>query len=204
MGWSSPEVAMLDFLLVLGQIPFTNIQITFYEYVAALIIAYAYYQYKKHQKKVHRWCRWAWYRLGVNYRRRKRILRTFIKTRRYRLAVFERRIIRDTKTYFRRKRRAIVHSYLKTKRLIRKAIRKSYLFAIDQTYGRYTRFVKATKRALARRKRLIASAIHRRTSAVKRIYYIKLVQIGRTERRVLRSRPVRGFIALKNFVSQAV
>lgn len=195
---------MLDFLLVLGQIPFTNIQITFYEYIAALILAYLYYQYKKNQKKVHRWCKWAWYRLGVNYRRRKRILRTAIKNKRYRLAVFERRLIRDTKTYLRRKKRAIIHSYLKTRRLIRKTIRKSYLFAIDQTYGRYTRFVKATKRAILRRKRLIAAAIHRRTSAVKRVYYIKLVDIERFERKVLRSRPVQGAIRFKNFVNQAV
>lgn len=198
------EVQMLDFLLVLGQIPFTNVQITFTELISAIVIAYLFYEYKRNQHKIHRWLRWVWYRACVNYRRRKRIIRTFIKTKRYRLGVFERRIVRNTKTYFRRRRRAIILSYLRTKRLIRKTIRKSYLFAIDQTYGRYTRFVKATKRAINRRRRLIAAASHRRVSAVKRAYYIKLVQIGRAERQIHRSRPVQGFLRIKNIVSQSV
>ena len=195
---------MLDFLLVLGQVPFTNIQITFNQIVAALCIAYLYYEYKKYERQIKRWLKWAWRRTCVNYRKQKRHLISVIRYKRYRLGVFERRVIRDTKTYFRRRRRAIIHGYLKTKRQIRRSIRKSYLFAIDQTYGRYSRFVKAVRRVINRRKRLIAHSIHRRNSAVKRLYYIRLVQIERTERRIVRSRPARGFIALKNFVSQTV
>jgi glycerol-3-phosphate responsive antiterminator len=78
------------------------------------------------------------------------------------------------------------------------------LFAIDQTYGRYTRFVKAARRAISRRRRLILNAIHRRVSAVKRAYYIKQVQVERIDRQIRRSRPVQTFIQLKNFVSQSV
>lgn len=195
---------MLDFLLVLGQIPGTNVQITFNDLVTVACVAYLFYEYKKYKKEIRRWLKWAHYRLGVNYRKHKRIMKTFIKTKRYRLGVFERRMIRDTKTYFRRRRRAIIHSYLKTKRQVRRSIRKSYLYAIDQTYGRYTRFVKATKQAINRRKRLIANAIHRRISALKRAYYIKRVQIERLERSVRRSRPVQGFLAVKNFVTPSV
>jgi hypothetical protein len=195
---------MLDFFLVLGQIPFTNIQITFNQIVAVLCIAYLYHVYKKYERQIKRWCKWAWYRICVNYRKQKRHAKSVIRYKRYRLAVFERRIIRDTKTYFRRKKRAIIHSYLKTKRQIRRAIRRTYLWSIDQTYGRYTRFVNATVRAVNRRKRLVAQAIHRKVSAAKRVYYIKLVEIERAERKILRSRPVQGAIRFKNFVSQAV
>jgi hypothetical protein len=195
---------MLDFLLVLGQVPGTNVQITFNQILAAVCIAYLFYEYKTNEKQIRRWCKWAWHRLGVNYRRYKRITRTFVKTKRYRLAVFERRIIRNTKTYFRRKRRATILKVYRTRRLIRKSIRKAHLYAIDQTYGRYTRFVKATKRSIARRRRLIAQAIHRRKSAIKRVYYIKLVQIERVERNLYRSRTVQGFLRFKNFVSHTV
>lgn len=195
---------MLFFFLVLGQIPFTNIQVTFNDLLTIICIGYLYYDYKKYERQIRRWIKWAWYRICVNYRKQKRHMRSVIRQKRYRLGVFQRRIIRDTKTYFRRKRRAIIHLYLKTKRLVRKTIRKTYLFAIDQTYGRYTRFVKATKRAINRRKRLIAAAIHRRVSAVKRSYYIRVVQIERIERTIYRSRAVQGVIRFKNFVSQAV
>jgi hypothetical protein len=153
---------MLDFLLVLGQVPFTNIQITFYDIVAVLCVAYLYYDYKKYEREIRRWRKWAWRRTCVNYRKQKRHMISVIRYKRYRLVIFKRRIIRDTKTYFRRRRRAVIHNYLKTKRLIRKTIRKTYLFAIDQTYGRYTRFVKAARRAISRRRRLILNAIHRR------------------------------------------
>ena len=194
---------MLDFLLVLGQIPGTNFQITFNDIVAIICIAYLYYEYKKYRRQIHRFLKWAWYRAGVNYRKQKRHLRSVITQKRYRLGVFKRRLVRDTKTYFRRRRRAIIHSYLKTKRLIRRSIRKSYLWAIDQTYGRYTRFVRAVKRAVNRRRRLILNAVHRRVSAVKRAYYIKQVQLDRFERQIRRSRPVQTFVQLKNFVSQS-
>jgi hypothetical protein len=195
---------MLDFLLVLGQVPFTNIQITFYDIVAVLCVAYLYYDYKKYEREIRRWRKWAWRRTCVNYRKQKRHMISVIRYKRYRLVIFKRRVIRDTKTYFRRRRRAVIHSYLKTKRLIRKTIRKTYLFAIDQTYGRYMRFVKAARRAISRRRRLILNAIHRRVSAVKRAYYIKQVQVERIDRQIRRSRPVQTFIQLKNFVSQSV
>jgi hypothetical protein len=195
---------VLDFLLVLGQIPFTNVQITFNDIVAVLCVGYLYYDYKKYERQIKRWLKWAWYRTCVNYRKQKRHTKAIIRYKRYRLAVFERRVIRNTKTYFRRKKRAIIHSYLKTKRLIRKSIRKSYLFAIDQTYGRYTRFIKATRRAITRRRRLTYNAIRRRVSAVKRAFYIKQVKLERIERKAYRSRPVQGFLRFKNYVSQAV
>jgi hypothetical protein len=195
---------MLDFLLVLGQIPFTNIQITYDELVIVFLIFSSIYEYRLRQKAIHRWCKWAWYRLGVNYRRRKRMLRTLVKTKRYRLAVFERRVIRNIKTYLRRRRRAIIHSYLRARRLVRKSIRKSYLWAIDQTYGRSARFLKAAKRRILRRRRLIIQAIYRRFTSVKRAYYMKQVQAERIERQIRRSRPVQAFIHIKNLVSQSV
>jgi hypothetical protein len=195
---------MLDFLLVLGQIPGTNIQITFNQILAAFCLAYLFYDYRKYEKQIHRWRKWAWYRLGVNYRRRKRMLRTYIKAKKYRLAVFERRIIRNFKTFLRRRRRALIHSYLKTRRLIRKTIRKSYLYAIDQTYGRYCRFVKSTTRWMLRRKRLLNQAVYRRYSSIRRAYYIKQVQIERVQRQIRRSRLAQSFVQFKNFVSQSV
>jgi hypothetical protein len=98
---------MLDFLLVLGQVPGTNIQITFNELLLAFSVFSVVYEYRFRRLAIRRWCKWAWYRLGVNYRRRKRMLRTFIRTKRYRLAVFERRIIRQTKSFLRRQRHAL-------------------------------------------------------------------------------------------------
>lgn len=195
---------VLDFLLVLGQIPFTDIQITFNEFVAICVAAYLYFVYRTYQRRIHKFFNWARYRTGVNYRHARRIVRTGIKVRRYRLGVFKRRIIRSTYTFFRRKRRAFINGYLKTRRWIRKTIRKSYMFAIDQTYGRYNRFVKTTRRAINRRQRLIANAVHRGVSAIKRVYYVKMVQIDRFNRKITRSKTVQGFIRLKNFVSQTV
>ena len=99
---------MLDFLLVLGQVPGTNIQITFNELLLAFSAFSIIYEYFLRRRALHRWCKWAWYRLGVNYRKRKRMFRTFIKNKRYRLAVFERRIIRQTKYFLRRRRLAVL------------------------------------------------------------------------------------------------
>ena len=165
---------MLDFLLVLGQVPFTNIQITYDELVIIFLIASSIYEYRLRQKAIRRWFKWAWYRLGVNYRRRKHRLRTYIKNRRYRLAVFEQRIIRNIKTYFRRRRRAVIHSYLRTGRLVRRSIRKSYLWALDQTYGSSVRFLRPPKGGLYGASVWLSRLFIADTaSPLKRAYYIE-------------------------------
>jgi hypothetical protein len=146
---------MLDFLLVLGQVPGTGLQITFNELLLAFSVFSIVYEYRLRRRAIRRWCKWAWYRLGVNYRRRKRMLRSFIKYKRYRLAVFERRIIRQIRSYLRHQRHA-----------------------------------------------LFMKIIYRPHSSLKRRYYIKIVQIGRLERRARRSRAFHDFIAFKNFVTR--
>jgi hypothetical protein len=147
---------MLDFLLVLGQVPGTNFQITFNEIVATVCIGYLLHVYLKYAVEIERWCRWKWYRACVNYRRQKRHLKAVIRYKRYRLAVFERRLIRDFKTYLRQRRHMI------------------YMAIYYRPY-----------------------------SSLKRKYYIKVVQLERTERRIRRSRPIQTFISLKDFVSQS-
>jgi hypothetical protein len=99
---------MLDFLLVLGQVPGTNFQITFNEIVATFCVLYLLHVYLKYSLEIHRWRRMCLYRMGVYYRLQKRRLRTYIKLKRYRLAVFERRIIRRMKTYARQRRQAFL------------------------------------------------------------------------------------------------
>lgn len=98
---------MLDFLLVLGQVPGTSFVITFNEIAFVLCIAFLIWEERRNHKALVRWLKWLRYRSGVNYRRRKRMLRTYIKQRRYRLAMFERRIIRQSKTFLRRQRHAL-------------------------------------------------------------------------------------------------
>ena len=169
---------MLDFLLVLGQVPGTSFQITYNELTAAFLAVSAIYEYRLRQKAIHRWCKWAWYRLGVNYRRRKRQLRTYIKNRRYRLAIFERKIKRNIRSYLRRKQRA---TELRITKSQRNAIRQAQ-----------------------RVHRLALSRLYRRISLVKRQYYIKLVQLERLERQAKRSRLFQSFVSIRKFIGQSV
>jgi hypothetical protein len=194
---------MLDFLLVLGQVPGTNFQITYNELTAAFLVVSAIYEYRLHRKAIRRWCKWAWYRIGVNYRRRKRQLRTYIKGRRYRLAVFERRIIRNIKTYFRRKQRAGERQVRRTRRLAIRLAWRSYKYFLGQTYGRYLRAVRLAKRQVRRGRQALAGLIYRRYSLIKRQYYIKLVQIERLERRAKHSRLFQSFISIRDFLTQS-
>jgi hypothetical protein len=147
---------MLDFLLVLGQVPGTNFQITFNDMVAAACILYLTHKYIQYAIEIERWFRWVWHRSCVNYRKQKRHLVSAIRYKRYRLAMFERRLIRQFKSYLRHHRHAI------------------YM-----------------------------TVWYRPCSALKRRYYIKVVQMIRFQRRVLRSRPIRTFLSLKDLVSQS-
>jgi hypothetical protein len=148
---------MLDFLLVLGQVPGTNFQITYNELVTTFTVCSAVYEYRLRQKAIHRWCKWAWYRACVNYRRYRRMARTYIKQRRYRLAVFERRLTRQTRSFIRHKRHDL------------------FMFIF-----------------------------YRRYSSLKRRYYIKLVQMGRLERRAKQTRAFHNLVNLKNLVRRPV
>jgi hypothetical protein len=98
---------MLNELLVLGQIPGTSVQITFNDMVATVCVLYLMHKYIQYAIEIERWYRWTWYRAGVYYRRQKRHLISVIRYKRYRLAVFERRIIRLTKSYLRRQRHTL-------------------------------------------------------------------------------------------------
>jgi len=194
---------MLDFLLVLGQVPGTNFQITYNELIAAFLAVSAVYEYRLRRVAIHRWRRRTWYRLCVNYRRRKRILKTFIKTKRYRLAVFERRLIRNIKTYFRRRQRAAQQQVRRSRRLALKLTRRTYKYLLSQTYGRYLLAIKQAKRLAMRGRRTVMGAIYRRYSVIKRQYYIKLVQAERLERRVKRSRLFQSFTSIRDFISHS-
>jgi hypothetical protein len=94
---------MLDFLVVLGRVPGTNIVITFNEIFIVFLILSARYEYKLHR----RWLYWAWGRICVNYRKQKRHAKAVIRYKRYRLAVFERRIKRNVRFAIKRRRRAV-------------------------------------------------------------------------------------------------
>jgi hypothetical protein len=98
---------VLDFLLVLGQVPGTEFQITFNELVAGFCTGYLLSAYLKYAIEIERWYRWTAYRFGVLYRRQKRHAISVIRYRRYRLEMFERRLIRQIKSYLRRSRHDI-------------------------------------------------------------------------------------------------
>lgn len=141
---------MLDFLLILGQVPGTGFYVTFTEIVLVLIALTIRYLEKKYRKQIRRWLKWARYRIGVNYRRRKRQLKTFIKQRRYRMAVAKRRSIRETKRYLRGEKKAFalcIHRAIRQMKLeVRRTIRSNQR-SIDRNY----RLVKRTVRLLMRK-----------------------------------------------------
>lgn len=147
---------MLDFLLVLGQVPGTDFQITFNEIVATFCVLYLWHVYLKYGVEIERWLKSMVYRAGVNYRKRKRMIKSFIRLRRYQLFIFERRLKRKVISYLRHRRHAIFMIF------------------------------------------------YRRYSALKRHYYIKLVQIDRLVRRAKRSRAFQNYLLIKNFVNQSV
>src|SRR4051812_12086203 len=94
---------MLDFFVVLGRVPGTNFFITFNEIFFVFLLVSTRYEYKLHE----RWLHWLWHRTGVNYRKQKRHLKSVIRYRRYRIAVFERKIKRQIRWAFNRRLRAI-------------------------------------------------------------------------------------------------
>lgn len=120
---------MLNYLIVLGQIPGTNIQITFNELLGAFCIGYLMDVYLKYAIEIESWCRWIWYRSGVNYRRQKRHLRSVIRYKLNRLAVFERRLLRQTKSYSRRRRHAI---YMRTYYQPYSSLKRNYYIRVVQ------------------------------------------------------------------------
>ena len=98
---------MLNDFLVLGLVPGTNFQITFNDIVATLCVLYLMHEYIKYAIEIERWRKWKWQRLCIYYRRQKRHTKSVIRYKRYRLAVFERRIIRQSLTFLRQQRHAI-------------------------------------------------------------------------------------------------
>jgi hypothetical protein len=94
---------MLDFFVILGRIPGTNIEITFSQLLAVFFILSIRYEYKLHR----RWLKWLWYRTCVNYRKQKRHMRAVVRYKRYRLAVFERKIKRNIRFALKRRQRAV-------------------------------------------------------------------------------------------------
>jgi hypothetical protein len=130
---------MLDFLLVLGQIPGTHFYFTFTEVMIFLLIVFLRWEEKIRHKQIVRWLKWAKYRTGVNYRRSKRIIRSYIRYKRYRLAVWERKVKRNVRRNIRRTRYAIILAILRTKRQIKLAIRRSYRNSVNSVAKRIRR-----------------------------------------------------------------
>jgi hypothetical protein len=173
---------MLDFLIVLGRVPGTNFVITFNELLAAFFVLSVRYEYRLHE----RWLRWLWYRTCVNYRKQKRHWRSVIKHERYRLAVFERRIKRQIRTYLRRRKNAMVHAVVMAKRRsVRRAYRqrRAFVFAIYNFFRRFKRGIRLTIR---RRQKAIYQVIYRRQSGIRRSYYSQVIALQRAERRLKR------------------
>jgi hypothetical protein len=97
---------MLNDFLVLGLVPGTNFQITFSEMAATACILYLMHKYIQYAIEIERWYRLTVHRAGVYYRRQKRHFISVIRYKRYRLKLFERRLIRLAKSYLRRQRHA--------------------------------------------------------------------------------------------------
>ncbi len=191
---------MLDFLLVLGQIPGTNFQITLNEMVFTFLLFSGIYLYRKHKKAIRRRAKWAWYRICVNYRRQKRSLVYFIKRKQYRLAVHKRRLIRKLAIYILHKEKDVILAGRRTKRKIKMHLRHAYRYVLNQTYFKLLKFINRIIRGINRQIRVIKMYFYRRYSLIKRAYYIKLVQYDRVERRVKRSKVFQSTI--KSLVKQ--
>jgi hypothetical protein len=180
---------MLDFLVVLGRVPGTNLVITFNELLLAFLLLSARYEYTLHR----RWLHWVWYRLGVNYRKRKHQLKTFIKIKRYRLDVWERRQIRTLKTHIRRWKMAVITAILRTKRRAVRRVLRTRRAAVLAFYAFFQRLRRNVRLAIKRRQRAVYRAIYRRYSLMRRYYYSKLIGFQRLERRLKRSRVLVGW-----------
>jgi hypothetical protein len=175
-------------LLVLGQVPGTNFQITLNEMVITFLLISGIYIYRKHKKTIRRRGKWAWYRIGVNYRKQKRSLTSFIRRKQYRLAVHKRRVIRKSAIYILHKEKDVVLAGRRTKRKVKMHLRHAYRYILNQTYFRFLKFINRTLRAINRQVRAVKMYFYRRYSLLKRAYYIKLLQYDRMERRIKKSK----------------
>lgn len=96
---------MLDFLLVLGKVPGTNIYITFIDIEIVLWALLLRWTWRLHRKEYVRWLKWYWYRTCVNYRKTKRTIYRFYRRRRHALRVIYQRARRQIRLTIRRARR---------------------------------------------------------------------------------------------------
>ena len=90
-------------------------------------------------------------------------------------------------------------NYRKQKRHIRSVIR-FWLYRLAVKKRQTFRVIKSYLRR--RRRAAYMAVFYRPYSSLKRNFYIKIVALNRTERRLRRSRPFKTFLSLKDFVSQ--
>jgi len=163
---------MLDFLLVLGQVPGTHLFLTFNGLAVLLLLWFSFYFYKRHHGTVNNYMGWLAYRSAVRYRRIKRIVKSKINQRRYRIALAIKR----------------------TKRFVRQQIRNAYRATIIATILSIKRAVRNLKLRIRRAKRAIAFAsvtlpmrkVRKLKMRIRRVKRNMLLAIAKRYRRLIR------------------
>ncbi|HET9850492.1 MAG TPA: hypothetical protein VFP35_02600 [Candidatus Saccharimonadales bacterium] len=168
---------MLDFLLILGRVPGTGFYLTFDELMLVFLAIALYQEEKIRHRQIVRWLKWARRRAGVNYRRYRRITRTFIKLRRYRLAVWERRQKRHIRMAIKRAYRGtVIAACLALRRFKRRTLfrirraRRAVIFAVYILPRRkYRRAKMLIRRSVRRRQENILRARRRANRKLNRL-----------------------------------
>jgi hypothetical protein len=179
---------MLDFLLVLGQIPGTHFEITFTEILLVLLAFFLYRWEKSHRKEIRRWLKHKYIRTCVNIRKTKRRFGWFIKRQEKRVLLAQKRTKRAIALRIRRTKRVVIWSiicrYRKLKRAIKLRIRRSKRFILAITLYRFLRLKRQTKLRIRRSRRNLTNTLEKRqrrlnrqlAKRVKKIKNTKLVQ----------------------------
>ena len=180
---------MLDFLLVLGQVPGTQFEITFTEILVALLVFFLYRWEKSHRKEIRRWLKHKYIRACVNTRKTKRRFGWFIKRQQKRVILSQRRSKRKIILALRRTKRAIIWSiiyrYRKTKRAIKLRIRRTKRLILAITLYRFLRLKRQTKLRIRRSERRLKTNIEKRQRrltrrAIRQFKKIKKTKLAQT------------------------
>lgn len=163
---------MLDFLLVLGQIPGTGIQITLNELVLVVLVLFGRYEYKLHRAAILNYLSWASYKIGVKYRKQKRQLTGNLKLRRYRLGVSLRAVKRQIrmaiKLAYRSSIGAAILAIKRFKRQTLRRIRSMRRGFVFRTYTLPLRKIRLARRVIRRNRRAFSMGFSRRLRRVNR------------------------------------